>query len=131
MLEVVIVGQRLGDAVAVHNLERGTIRMTPSLVASLSIKRERFLELRTGLGNDKDVGIFLEILDETYGGAQPFFLMGQLRWAAEKMPRARLKHAIDAVFRTDEAIKLSGGDPKVLLERLVVELCGPAQAGTR
>jgi DNA polymerase III delta subunit len=61
------------------------------------------------------------------GGAQPFFLMGQLRWVAEKMPRARLKAAIDAVFRTDEAIKSSGGDPKVLLERLVVELCGSAK----
>ena len=57
------------------------------------------------------------------GGAQPFFLMGQLRWVAEKMPRARLKDAIEAVFRTDEAIKSSGGDPKILLERLVVELC--------
>ena len=41
------------------------------------------------------------------------------------MPRARLKDAIGAVFRTDEAIKSSGGDPKILLERLVVELCGP------
>ena len=59
------------------------------------------------------------------GGAQPFFLMGQLRWVAEKMPRTRVKAAIDAVFRTDEAIKSSGGDPKVLLERLVVELCEP------
>jgi DNA polymerase-3 subunit delta len=63
------------------------------------------------------------------GGAQPFFLMGQLRWVAEKMPRARLKAAIDAVFRTDEAIKRSLGEPKILLERLVVELCGPAKAG--
>ncbi|HTI41686.1 MAG TPA: DNA polymerase III subunit delta [Vicinamibacterales bacterium] len=62
------------------------------------------------------------------GGAQPFFLMGQLRWVAEKMPRARLKDAIDAVFRTDEAIKSSGGDPKVLLERLVVELCSTASS---
>src|SRR5690349_20660731 len=60
------------------------------------------------------------------GGAQPFFLMGQLRWVAEKMPRARLKDAIDAVFRTDEAIKSSGGDPRILLERLVVELCASA-----
>jgi DNA polymerase III subunit delta len=59
------------------------------------------------------------------GGAQPFFLMGQLRWVAEKMPRARLKDAIDAVFRTDEAIKSSGSDPRILLERLVVELCDP------
>ena len=63
------------------------------------------------------------------GGAQPFFLMGQLRYVAEKMPRPRLKQAIEAVFRTDEAIKSSGGDPKVLLERLVVELCGPGKAG--
>lgn len=57
------------------------------------------------------------------GGAQPFFILGQLRWVAEKMPRPRLKDAIDAVFRTDEAIKSSGGDPRILLERLVVELC--------
>jgi len=59
------------------------------------------------------------------GGAQPVLLMGQLRWVAEKVPRARLKRAIDAVFRTDEAIKSSGCDPKILLERLVVELCEP------
>ena len=51
--------------------------------------------------------------------------MGQLRWVAEKMPSARLKEAIEAVFRTDLALKSSGGDPKVLLERLVVELCDP------
>jgi DNA polymerase III subunit delta len=64
------------------------------------------------------------------GGAVPFFLMGQLRWVAEKMPPARLKHAIAAVFRTDEAIKSSGGDPKILLERLVVELCATASSRT-
>jgi DNA polymerase-3 subunit delta len=57
------------------------------------------------------------------GGAAPFFLLGQLRTAAERMPAPRLKKAIDAVFRTDVALKSSGGDPKVLLERLVVELC--------
>jgi DNA polymerase III delta subunit len=59
------------------------------------------------------------------GGAAPFFLMGQLRWVAEKMPSARLRAAIEAVFRTDLALKSSAGDPKVLLERLVVELCEP------
>jgi DNA polymerase III delta subunit len=41
------------------------------------------------------------------------------------MPPARLRAAIEAVFRTDLALKSSGGDPKVLLERLVVELCEP------
>jgi DNA polymerase-3 subunit delta len=58
------------------------------------------------------------------GGAVPFFLMGQLRWVAEKMPPARLRGAIEAVFRTDLALKSSGGDAQILLERLVVELCG-------
>ena len=57
------------------------------------------------------------------GGAPPFFVLGQLRTAAERMSPPRLKKAIDAVFRTDVALKSSGGDPKVLLERLVVELC--------
>jgi DNA polymerase-3 subunit delta len=57
-------------------------------------------------------------------GAVPFMLMGQLRWVAEKMPAPRVQGAIDAVFRTDLALKSSGGDPRILLERLVVELCG-------
>ena len=57
-------------------------------------------------------------------GAVPFVLMGQLRWVAEKMPPQRVRPAIDAVFRTDIALKSSGGDPRTLLERLVVELCG-------
>jgi hypothetical protein len=50
-------------------------------------------------------------------------VLGQLRWIAEKMPPARIGAAIDAVFRTDVALKSSGGDPRILLERLVVELC--------
>jgi hypothetical protein len=31
--------------------------------------------------------------------------------------------AVDALFRTDVDLKSSGGDPRVLLERLVIELC--------
>jgi len=58
-------------------------------------------------------------------GAVPVMLMGQLRWAAEKLPAARIKHGIEALFRTDLALKTSGGDPRILLERLVVELCPP------
>jgi DNA polymerase-3 subunit delta len=56
-------------------------------------------------------------------GAAPYLLLGQLRAAAERLPGPRLASAIDAVFRTDIALKSSGGDPKILLERLVVELC--------
>jgi DNA polymerase III delta subunit len=56
-------------------------------------------------------------------GAQPVMVLGQLRFAAEKLPGARVRKAIDAVFRTDLALKSSGGEPRILLERLVVELC--------
>jgi DNA polymerase III delta subunit len=56
-------------------------------------------------------------------GAVPVMVLGQLRAAAEKLPGPRLPAAIQAVFRTDIALKSSGGDPRILLERLVVELC--------
>lgn len=56
-------------------------------------------------------------------GSAPFFVLGQLRSAAEKLPAPRVRPAIEAVLRTDLALKGSGGDPRILLERLVVELC--------
>ncbi len=70
----------------------------------------------------KELGLALD------AGAVPVMLMGQLRAAAEKLPPSRLRSAIDAVFRTDLAIKSSGGEPRILLERLVVELCGETAA---
>ena len=58
-------------------------------------------------------------------GASPYMILGQLAWCARtKMDRRRVPAAIEAVFRTDLALKSSGGDSRVLLERLVVELCG-------
>jgi DNA polymerase-3 subunit delta len=66
------------------------------------------------------------------GGTSEFMLLGQIRWAVEQLPSSRLGAGIEAVFRTDQALKSSGGDPRILLERLVVELCGSRQAsGTR
>jgi DNA polymerase-3 subunit delta len=56
-------------------------------------------------------------------GVQPVMVLGQLRFAAEKLPSPRVRKAIDAVFRTDLALKSSGGEPRILLERLVVEMC--------
>ena len=58
-------------------------------------------------------------------GAVPYMVLGQLAWfVREKLadPR-RIAAAVDALFRTDLDLKTSGGDPRVLLERLVVELC--------
>lgn len=64
-------------------------------------------------------------------GAAPFLVLGQLRWVAEKTPALRMRTAIEAVFRTDLALKSSGGDPRILLERLVVELASMGGAPAR
>ena len=58
-------------------------------------------------------------------GEAPLMILGQLGWfVRQKMTPARVPTAVEAVFRTDIALKTSGGDPRVLLERLVIELCG-------
>jgi DNA polymerase-3 subunit delta len=60
-------------------------------------------------------------------GAPPEKVLGQLGWLVRTkvamMAPARLRDAVDALFRTDIDLKTSAGDPRVLLERLVVELC--------
>lgn len=60
-------------------------------------------------------------------GGVSYQILGQLAWfVRDKMTDTRrIPKAIDALFRTDLDLKSSGGDPRVLLERLVVELCGP------
>ena len=64
-------------------------------------------------------------------GSSPFQMLGQLGWwVRTKMMQvapARVGAAVRALFRADAASKL-GRDPQVVLERLVVELCGPARA---
>ena len=69
----------------------------------------------------RQVGLALE------SGGVPYMILGQLGWfVREKLVLAdarRVPAAVDALFRTDLDLKSSGGDPRVLLERLVVELC--------
>ena len=68
----------------------------------------------------RELGLAME------GGAVPYMILGQLAWFVRtKVPAPRVTAAVEAVFRTDLAIKTSAGDPRVLLERLVVELCRP------
>lgn len=63
-------------------------------------------------------------------GGVPYAILGQLGYAVRtppprgRFPAQRLPAAVDALLRTDVALKSSGGDPRVLLERLIVELCG-------
>jgi DNA polymerase III subunit delta len=60
-------------------------------------------------------------------GAPPEKVLGQLGWLVRtKFPviaPGGLRPAIAALFRTDLDLKRSGGDPRILLERLIVELC--------
>ena len=79
--------------------------------------------IANAIGRNDAAEALRELAAALDGGAAPVLLLGQLRWVAEKMPPVRLGGAIEAVFRTDLAIKSSAGDPKILLERLVVELC--------
>jgi DNA polymerase-3 subunit delta len=69
----------------------------------------------------RQLGLALE------SGGVPYMILGQLGWfVREKLPAVdgrRVPAAIEALFRTDLELKSSGGDPRVLLERLVVELC--------
>ena len=66
----------------------------------------------------KELGVALE------RGAIPYVVLGQLAWVARaRLSTNRIARAVQAVFRTDVALKRSAGDPRVLLERLVVELC--------
>jgi DNA polymerase III delta subunit len=65
-------------------------------------------------------------------GDSPHALVGQLRWwvsnrLVEGDPN-RVRAAIDALLRTDLALKSSGGEDRVLLERLIVELTGRPMA---
>ena len=62
-------------------------------------------------------------------GAAAVMVLGQLRATAEKLPPGRVPAAMTAVLRTDLALKSSGGEAAVLLERLVVELCGARGRG--
>jgi DNA polymerase-3 subunit delta len=64
-------------------------------------------------------------------GAAPEKILGQLGWLVRtKFPMLApggLRAAVDALFRTDLDLKRSAGEPRVLLERLVVELSSGRQ----
>jgi DNA polymerase-3 subunit delta len=68
-------------------------------------------------------------------GAPPEKILGQLGWLVRtKFPAiapAGVGTAIDALFRTDLDLKRSAGAPRVLLERLIVELCAGKRTAAR
>jgi DNA polymerase-3 subunit delta len=80
------------------------------------------IEAGDGAAALRQLGLMLD------AGAPAEKILGQLGWLVRtKVPMAapaRVREAVDALFRTDLDLKRSAGDPRVLLERLVVELCG-------
>jgi DNA polymerase-3 subunit delta len=68
-------------------------------------------------------------------GAPPEKVLGQLGWVVRAkfpaMAAHQLTPAVDALFRTDLDLKRSAGDPRILLERLVVELCAGKRSARR
>ncbi len=57
-------------------------------------------------------------------GAAPYMVLGQLAWVVRtRMPNHRIAAAVESLHRTDLDLKSSVGDHRVLLERLVAELC--------
>ena len=68
-------------------------------------------------------------------GAPAEKILGQLGWLVRtKFPALApgdVRPAIEALFRTDLDLKRSAGDPRVLIERLIVELCAGKRMAAR
>jgi DNA polymerase-3 subunit delta len=101
-----------------------TERHVRELVLSEAEPGEGFA-LGTAIWNHDVRGALGEIAAQLDAGAQPPMVLGQIRAAAVRLrPETRIRRAMDLVLQTDLALKTSGGTPRHLLERLVVELCG-------
>ena len=78
--------------------------------------------IANAIQNGDPAGALRQLTAALDNGSPPPLVLGQIRLAAERASAPRVKEAVEAVFRTDLALKSSGGDPRILLERLVVEL---------
>lgn len=101
--------------------------ITPGHVKDLVIpenESEGVFALIEAVRNSNAPRALLEISALIDSGVQPPMILGQLRAAAVQLRNdARVRSGLDAVMRTDVAIKSSAGTPQHLLECLAVELC--------
>ena len=80
--------------------------------------------LWAAVANGRTAEALRELNLELAEGAVPFMVLGLVRSAVERtVAGPALPVAYDTLLRTDLSLKTSGGDPQVLLERLVVEVC--------
>lgn len=81
--------------------------------------------LGKAIWNNNAAAALAEVAAQFDAGAQAVMILGQVRAAAGRLrPDTRARHGLDLVLKTDLALKSSAGQPKFLIERLVVELCG-------
>ena len=100
-----------------------TARHVKEMVLPLSEPGEDFALGRAIWDNNLRAAL-LEISALIESGMPAFMVLGQIRAAAGRLrPDARARGGLDAVFETDLAIKSSMGEPRYLLEKLVIELC--------
>jgi DNA polymerase III subunit delta len=105
----------------------GEAVVTPAHIKDLVIpenESEGVFALIDAVRNSNASRALLEISALIDAGVQPPLILGQLRAAAIQLRNdARVRAGLDAVMRTDVAIKSSAGTPQHLLECLAVELC--------
>jgi DNA polymerase III delta subunit len=105
----------------------GESAITPAHVKDLVIPQEEsegVFALMEAVQNANASRALREVSALLDSGIQPPVILGQLRAATIRLrPDTRVKGGLEAVFRTDLAIKSSAGTPQYLLECLVVELC--------
>jgi len=105
----------------------GETVITPVHVRDLVIpenESEGVFALIDAVRNANAPRALLEISALIDAGVQPPMILGQLRAAAIQLRSdVRVRNGLEAVLRTDLAIKSSAGIPQHLLECLAVELC--------
>jgi DNA polymerase III subunit delta len=100
-----------------------TARHVQDLILPQSEPGEEFA-LGRAIWNNNAAQALREIAAEFNTGKPAFMILGLIRAAAIRLrPDERARRGLDAVFDADLAIKSSMGEPRYVLERLVIELC--------
>jgi len=127
-----------GDVERLLLFTEGRKRITSDDVLEVSAEHQTVDDdwgVVNAIGNGDAARALVELGLRLDRGDSPHQMLGQLRWwvsntLAQGSPE-RTKAAIEALLRTDLALKSSGGEDRVLLERLVVELTGKPVASQR
>ncbi len=86
--------------------------------------------LGKAIWNGNAAAALREVDAQFEAGAMAPMVLGQIRAAVIRLrPDSRARQALRTVLDTDLAIKSSQGEPRFVLERLVVEICGGGPAG--